>query len=208
MNTVLVTAGVVCLIAAVIGGRLKAFNIDIPPLESRGVRLTLGLLGIAFVAAAVVFRDDGGGGSGNEAEARYQRQVVGTCNAVRTIARRSELGTPQPGPNGFTFDRDALVSTGRANLAAIERRLTLLLEKPVPDSLSSQARSVRRRKSEFMNRNRTTLNQLERTLPPRFTIEEFNALAAPLQDAADAALARLDDSLSQLAGQDCRLTSA
>jgi hypothetical protein len=208
MNTVLVTAGVVCLIAAVIGGRLKAFNIDIPPLESRGVRLTLGLLGIAFVAAAVVFRDDGGGGSGNEAEARYQRQVVGTCNAVRTIARRSELGTPQPGPNGFTFDRDALVSTGRANLAAIERRLTLLLEKPVPDSLSSQARSVRRRKSEFMNRNRTTLNQLERTLPPRFTIEEFNALAAPLQDAADAVLARLDDSLSQLAGQDCRLTSA
>jgi hypothetical protein len=130
MNTVLVTAGVVCLIAAVIGGRLKAFNIDIPPLESRGVRLTLGLLGIAFVAAAVVFRDGNGGSRGNEAETRYQRQVVATCNAVRTIAKRSELGTPQPGPNGFTFDRDALVSTGRSNLTAIERRLALLLAKP------------------------------------------------------------------------------
>lgn len=127
MNTVLVTAGVVCLIAAVIGGRLKAFNIDIPPLESRGVRLTLGLLGIAFLAAAVVLRDDGRGATRNEAEARYQRQVVGTCNAVRTIA--SEFGTPQPGPNGFTFDRDALVATGRANLAEIERRLGLLLLK-------------------------------------------------------------------------------
>jgi hypothetical protein len=127
---------------------------------------------------------------------------------VRTIAKRSELGTPQPGPNGFTFDRDALVSSGRANLTAIERRLALLLEKPIPDSLSSQAGSVRKRKTEFMNRNRTTLTQLERILPPRFTIEQFNALTAPLQDAADAVLARLDDAMSQLAGQDCGLTSA
>jgi hypothetical protein len=208
MNTVLVTAGVVCLIAAVIGGRLKAFNIDIPPLESRGVRVTLGLLGIAFVAAAVVFRDSGGGGGSNEAEARYQRQVVGTCNAVRAIAKRSELGTPQPGPNGFTFDRDALVASGRANLAAIERRLGLLLEKPVPDSLSGQARLVGNRKNEFVHQNRTILNHLEQTLPPRFTVEQFNALTASLQDTADSVLARLDDAMSQLAGQDCGLTAA
>ncbi|CAN5278411.1 hypothetical protein BH18ACT12_BH18ACT12_13040 [soil metagenome] len=207
MNTVLLTAGVVALMAAVIGGGLKAFNIEIGPLSSRGVRFTLGLLGIVFIVAAVILRDNGGGGS-NGAEASYQRQVLATCNAVRKVAARSDLGTPQLGPAGPTFDRDAFVSTGRANLAAIERRLSLLLDKPVPDSLRSEAEVVRDRKTAFVERNREILNQLGRTLPQRFTVEQFNALTRPLQDAADNVLARLEDAMSQLAGQDCALSSS
>jgi hypothetical protein len=207
MNSVLLTAGVVCLIAAVIGGGLKAFNIEIGPLNSRGVRLTLGLLGLAFVAAAVVFRDGGGDGNPNGDEARYQRQVLATCNAVRRVSSRNDLPTPQPGPGGFTYDRDALVSIGRENLTAIERRLDLLLDKPVPDSLTSEARAVRERKSDYVEQLRQILNQLPGLLPKRFTIDQFNARTASLQDAADNVQARLEDAMTQLAGQDCTLTS-
>jgi hypothetical protein len=207
MNNVLLTAGVVCLMASVIGGGLKAFNIEIGPLSSRSVRLTLGLLGVAFIAAAVILRDDGGGG-GDGAEARYRRQVLATCSAVRRIAERSELGTPQAGPEGFTFDRDALVASGRANLAAIERRLSLLLDKPVPESLADEAEAVRDRARDFVRQGRQTLNQLQRVLPARFTVEQFNALTRPLQDAADAVIAQLEDGMSELAGQNCALSSS
>jgi hypothetical protein len=206
MNPVLVTAGVVCLMAAVIGGGLKAFNVEFPVLTSRGVRLTLGLLGIVFLVGAVVLRDTGDNSA--RGEEGYQRQVVATCKSVRTIVARNDLGPPQVGPGGITFDRNALVSTGRTNLAAIERRLDLLLDKPVPDSLHSEAETVRERTSEFVKQNREILSQLGRTLPQRFTVEQFNAVTGPLQDKADNALAQLEDSTSQLAGGDCSLSNS
>jgi hypothetical protein len=58
MNTILLTAGVVALMAAVIGGGLKAFQIDMPVLPTVGVRAALGALGIAFLIAAVVLPAD------------------------------------------------------------------------------------------------------------------------------------------------------
>jgi hypothetical protein len=58
MNTILLTAAVVALMAAVIGGGLKAFQIDVPVLETLGVRAALGVLGIAFLIAAVLLQDD------------------------------------------------------------------------------------------------------------------------------------------------------
>jgi hypothetical protein len=58
MNTILLTAGVVALMAAVIGGGLKAFQIDMPVLPTVQVRAALGALGIAFLIAAVVLPAD------------------------------------------------------------------------------------------------------------------------------------------------------
>jgi hypothetical protein len=101
-----------------------------------------------------------------------------------------------------------LIATGRANLAAIERRLALLLAKPVPGSLHDQAEDVRDRKTAFVTQNREILDELGQRLPQRFTVDQFNALTRPLQDAADNVMARLEDAMSQLAGQDCRLSSS
>jgi hypothetical protein len=205
MNPVLVTAGVVCLMAAVIGGGLKAFNTEFPVLTSRGVRLTLGLLGLAFLVAAVVFRETDA--NDIRSEDGYQRQVVATCKSVRTIVARNDLGTPHVGPGGITFDRDAFVSTARANLAAIQRRLALLLGKPVPDSLRNEAEVARDRVSDFVKQNQDIFDQLRRRLPQMFTVEQFDAAARPWQDTADSVLARLEDAMTQLAGRDCSLSS-
>ncbi len=206
MNTVLLTAGVVALMAAVIGGGLKAFNIEIRVLSSRAVRFALGLLGVAFLVAAVALRDDGGGG--NEAQDRYQRQVVATCNGVRAVVARDDPGTPQVAPGGITYDRDTFISRGRTNLAAIERRFALLLDKPAPDSLRSEADTVRDRTQDFGSQNRRIFSELQRALPSTFTLERFDTAARPLQDRADNVLARLEDAMTQLAGRDCRLSSS
>ncbi len=205
MNPVLITAGVVALMAAVIGGRLKAFNIEIPVLSGRGVRVGLGALGIAFIVAAVALKGDGNG-DGDQAEARYQRQVVATCNRVRALESRNTLGTPEAGPAGFTFARDTFVPNARANITAIERRFDILLQKPAPDSLRDEADVMRRRKEEAVKTSRAILAQLATSLPPHFTQEQLNAAALPLQDRSDETSARLEDALANLAGRECRIT--
>lgn len=49
MVTAFITAGLACLIAAVIGGGLKAFGIEIPALQSGRRQLGLGVLGAVLV---------------------------------------------------------------------------------------------------------------------------------------------------------------
>jgi hypothetical protein len=53
METPLVTAGIACLIAAIIGGGLKAFGIEIPVLESGRRQVALGALGAVLLAAGL-----------------------------------------------------------------------------------------------------------------------------------------------------------
>jgi hypothetical protein len=208
VNTILLTAGVVALMAAVIGGGLKAFNIEIPVLSSRGVRVTLGALGIAFIVGAVVLKDDDAGGGGDSTEARYQRQVVATCNGVRVLQGRNTLGTPDVGSSGITFNRDVFVANAEANIAAVKRRFDLLLQKPVPDSLSDQADVVRRRKNASIKTSRAILKQLAASLSPDFTERELETASAPFQDRADESLARLEDALTELAGRECKISGS
>jgi hypothetical protein len=49
MNQAFITAGIVCIIAAIIGGGLKALAFEIPLLNSIGRQLLLGIVGIIFL---------------------------------------------------------------------------------------------------------------------------------------------------------------
>jgi hypothetical protein len=53
METPLITAGIVCLIAAIIGGGLTAFGIEIPVLESGRRQAALGALGALLLAVGL-----------------------------------------------------------------------------------------------------------------------------------------------------------
>jgi hypothetical protein len=207
MNTVLLTAGVVALMAAVIGGGLSAFNIEIPVLNSRPIRLGLGALGLGFIAAAFLLppNDDGGV---DVAEARYQRRVVATCDSVREVLARESVGPPRAERGELLFDRDIAFARGKANVDAIERRLDLLLAKPVPESLQNQADVLRTRASRFVRRSRAILNELRAALPASFNIQELEAASAPFQGRADAVVARLEDALADLGGRSCSLSSS
>jgi hypothetical protein len=52
MQQTLVTVGLVCIMAAIIGGGLEAFGIKMPLLESKGRKLVLAALGIALLIIA------------------------------------------------------------------------------------------------------------------------------------------------------------
>lgn len=208
MNTILLTAGVVALMAAVIGGGLKAFNIELPVLQSRAVRIALGGLGIVFLIAAFVLReDDNGGAGGDPAVKRYQSQVVAACNAVRN--NRASFGTPKPDPDpssiDFIFDRDRVVMAVRDTLQANRRRLGLLFDKP-PDALRDEAKAAREHYDDYAKETRAFSSTVARELPEAPTYDQIAAVTAPLNDRANAATAPLEDSLTRLADRECSLT--
>ena len=53
MEISFVTAGLVCVMAAAIGGGLKAFGMEIPVVSSVGRQLTLALLGVVLIVAGL-----------------------------------------------------------------------------------------------------------------------------------------------------------
>lgn len=53
METPFITAGIACLVAAIIGGGLKAFGIEIPVLESGRRQVALGALGAVLLAVGL-----------------------------------------------------------------------------------------------------------------------------------------------------------
>ena len=54
MTTVFVTAGVACIIAAIVGGGLKAFGMEIPALKSRARRIALASFGTVLTFAGIM----------------------------------------------------------------------------------------------------------------------------------------------------------
>jgi hypothetical protein len=197
--------------AAVIGGGPKAFNIEVPVLTSWHRGVALGALGTAFIIGSVLLPPPPpppptppparGGGSGDG----YRRHVASTCNAVRRVLARDSLGVPG---SDFKYDRDAALHRARANVAAVEERLDLLLAQPVPDTRRSATGVVRRRSDRFITSSRDVVARLRTALPPRFSFEEFLAATAPFQEQLDRDLARLEDAMTQLGGQDCVLSSS
>lgn len=53
MNTTLITAGIACIVGAIVGGGLKAFAIEIPALHSGTRQIALGGFGVILLAASL-----------------------------------------------------------------------------------------------------------------------------------------------------------
>lgn len=78
METTLLTTGVACLIAAIIGGGLKAFGIEIPLLKSISRQVALGVFGAILLALSFL-------------------GTPGRSNIVNTI-KPSSITQPPPDP--------------------------------------------------------------------------------------------------------------
>jgi len=55
MDTVLLTTGLACVIAAIVGGGLKAFGMELPILRSLPRQVLLGAVGIALIGGVFLF---------------------------------------------------------------------------------------------------------------------------------------------------------
>lgn len=88
MQTTLVTAGVVCVIAAIVGGSLTAFGIKVPGVKSLTRQVLLATFGLAVGGLGIYGIDDGSSGGGGG---------PGPPEATDT-GRPTEAASPAPSP--------------------------------------------------------------------------------------------------------------
>ena len=100
-----------------------------------------------------------------------------------------------------------MIAGVRSTLAANRRRLKLLFDKPAPDSLRDDADAARERFDAYARESRAFSSTVARGLPEDPTVEQLDAVMAPLQDRADAVIAPLEDAMTRLAGRECSITS-
>jgi hypothetical protein len=93
LDYVLISAGIACLIAAIVGGGLKAFAIEIPLLASMRRQLLLGLLGMILLGLALSNRlprqeTDPVSAGGNEIDGARtgDRAIEHACQSTEDLA--------------------------------------------------------------------------------------------------------------------------
>ena len=193
MKTILLAAGVVALMVAVIGGGLKA-------LLPRPVRVALAGLGIALLIAAALVREHS---RDRAAEVRrYQSQVQAMCKSVRQLNNR-DLNA---GPDG-RLDRATMVAAVRDTLVAVNRRLKVALGKPAPDSLRDEAQIARRHADSWIRKSPSVVNAFADALPAHPTVGQIVGAGLSLVGRSAAISVPLEAALTRLSGRRCNLSA-
>jgi hypothetical protein len=65
MQKILIVLGIVCILASIVGGGLKAMAIELPKLESKRSRWMLAGFGICLLMGSVFVPASGSGGHGS-----------------------------------------------------------------------------------------------------------------------------------------------
>lgn len=194
MNQVLLTAGVAAVFIAVVGGGAKALGFEVPGLVSGRRQLALGLVGIVFLGAAVVLRDDGSDGPDPSVQG-YRQEVLATCRAL-------PRGQPTP-TEGGTFEKDAYLDDLRTQRSSWESSLAELWEQDVPDSLRKDKTAAEAATARLVDSWGLALERLEQQLPASF---DFLAAARYAQTAGAvlaAPASSWERAMSRLAGAAC-----
>jgi hypothetical protein len=200
MNTTLLTAGVAAIILAVVGGGASVFGATVPVIPTLRRQLALGLVGVAFLAAAVVLgTDNGGGGGGTSKDVKaYQQLVVAACSDLG-----QDRGLP-PIDNYGNTDRGGYIQWVRSNIATSEGILNTLWERPVPDELKDEQANARDDANNLVKAARAGVNQLEQALPAQFSVANPPPAIQQFGAELTTASTRLNGSMSELAGQTCQ----
>jgi hypothetical protein len=159
--------------------------------------VALGLVGVAFLVAAVLLRTDNGDGKDVSA---YRQRVVAACDDLA----QAEGGLPPFNDDG-TVDRDAYLEWLREVIATEDGILNALWERPVPNELKDERLNARDDARDFAKKAQVGLTQLGQALPPRFPlIPNPPPVIARVNSELATSRARLNGSMSELAGQTCK----
>ena len=196
MNAVLLSAGVTAIIAAVLGGGLQAFDVNVPVITSRARQVLLFAVGVAFVGAAWVLREPSGDGG----VAEYRQVVAASCERVVAETGRAIGPDVYESPIDNTFRKDALVRDLRGRHRSISAELTALWQRPAPDPLRDERAAAERAATDWLARFAQRLDDLQAI--PKDVLSQSDADV--LSDGDDTAMrVRVNDAMSALAGRNC-----
>lgn len=117
MDSTLLGAGLACMVAAIVGGGMKAFGLEIPLVSSTKRQLMLGLLGLALLVASInAVRDiavssfNGAPGAGSKREVPNPTLTTGTWTLRNAVDREGNDWSDST----LKFTTQALTATGLA----------------------------------------------------------------------------------------------
>jgi hypothetical protein len=199
MNAVLLSAGVACVIAAVVGGGLKAFNIEVPVISSLGRQMLLFVIGLGFLVSAWVLREKTS--EPDEATTAYRQLAVASCGRIVKI-RTADLPIDviDLSPTGVRFHKAPLVRELRRRRSGMQAELASLWTHEPPAGLRSQHGLAEGVSAEWLRRFDERIRALQAIAADPVSQED----GAVLEQSGDAELrARVNDAMTALAGQDC-----
>jgi hypothetical protein len=202
INTVLLSAGAACVIIAVVGGGASAFGVQIPLIESRPRQVLLFVLGVAFLAAAVIFDNGDSKSSGDSEDVKaYRQQARATC---AVISRQQQ---PPQNPD-FSFDRDVVLRWFNGTLIpSWQSVLNELWHRSTPDDLEDDVARARDDADVYLRNVRDVGNRLAAELPPTFYVPQLQAFYGDLFAGVAGSSATFEGGMRVLAGQQCIRTS-
>ena len=202
MNTVLLSAGAACVIAAVVGGGLKAFNVEVPVVSSLLRQTLLFLVGAAFLVAAWALRDSTEPSKvPDEAMTGYHQLVASACERIVSI-RTAELpfDVLDVSASGVRFHKTPLVNELRRRQSAMLAELESLWAHTPPASLRSQQGLADRVTAAWLRRFGDQIRALKATASDPVSQADANVL----ENSGDPAMrARVNDAMTALAGVNC-----
>jgi hypothetical protein len=201
MNTVLLSAGAACVIAAVVGGGLKAFEIEVPVISNFGRQVLLFVVGLGFLASAYVLRDRASGP--DEATTAYRQLAAASCQRIVKIRTAGiPIDEIDLTPTGPRFHKTPLVQDLRRRQSGMQAELASLWARKPPESLEPQQRTAKEVSAEWLRRFGDTIRAVEASAPDPVTQADLNGL----DQSGDAGLrARANDAMTALAAQDCSI---
>jgi hypothetical protein len=113
MNNILLSAGIACVVAAVVGGGCKAFGIEIPGIKSVSRQVLLGLVGIALIVLSrSPFSPSFSQGSQSNSTQAIGTDKLPVSDPGASIPPQEQSTVKEPQPAKEPTQQDADVSQG------------------------------------------------------------------------------------------------
>jgi hypothetical protein len=149
--------------------------------------------------------------------ANYQRQVLATCGRIHDLlARDHGVEIFRVGPAGgfpsnpldlVKVDKKALLRVLRGNLHGAEEEFALLNAKRTPQSLAEAKEQAVAAQRAWSKAFRKTIGTVDQTVAEGMAAGEVTALLGGAGADTVSAGTRLNDAMTTLAGDNCRVTA-
>ena len=217
MNDILLTAGVACLILAVVGGGGKVLGVELPVIGKPSKLVLLGLLGCVFLLGAYLLRDQPpspqaqpanpqstqpAGPQGESQQVRdYRAAVTVTCT---NMPPKMDLFMAAGNSDGTgTFDRGRLQTALSAEITASQATLDQLWRRPVPKELAEDYRVARGVSDHYLMDTRAQIDAIRTELPKTMSLQELLDWANGFSVKLRGSEVEFQTEMSKLAGSPC-----
>lgn len=218
MNSILLTAGVACLILAVVGGGGRVLGVELRAIPQPSKLIALGLLGCGFLLGAYLLRDQPTSPQatqpsspqvaqptspqGESQQVRDYRAAVGVTCANMAPKMDLFMAAGNEGGTG-TFDRDRLQTALSAQIAGSQATLDQMWRRPVPKELTEDYRVAHSVSDRYLTDTRAQITAMRTKLPKTMSFEDLQRWANDFTSKLRGSEVEFQTEMSKLAGSPC-----